>query len=142
MDRKKIIEYLLSPALWIAIALIAVVVLLYRIFSPKDFKKLPVNEWKLSYPVTRYQSIVADLINSMYGLGTDETLLFSSLKNLNVDDLKMVYNEFGFRKLGDTNWTKTVTEESKDLISWLKEELSGADLVRAEMIFKPTGLWI
>jgi hypothetical protein len=146
MDWKKFLGYFLNPILWIAVAVIAGGVFVYRKFfrdqSKDGFDPSHGGGKNYTLPDHAYATISERLESAMYGFGTDEDALWELLKGLTNDDLIRVYNEFGLRKpegkrLGGLGWS----EERKDLIDWFKDELSGDDLSRMEKIWKGTGLW-
>jgi hypothetical protein len=145
IDWKKLLGYFMNPVVWIAVAVIAAGVVLYRKFF-MDSSQIGFDRagggGNLSLPDHAYATIAKNLQNAMYGLGTntEEGGIFELLKGLNKDDLIRVYNEFGLRKNGDTS-LKFWNVPKMDLIDWFKDELSGDDLDRMEKVWRVTDLW-
>lgn len=99
-------------------------------------KALNINQNALSFARGIYKEIAERQYDAMLGAGTDEKILFDSLKGLNADDLKTVFMDFGLRAslLDPVGYTR------KDLIQWYEKELGSSDLKRMADIWRPTGL--
>ena len=85
------------------------------------------------------QTIADRLYYAMADIGTDESLLFSSLQNLTAQQLIQVYNAYGTRPYAYTgSWFGI--GYPLDLFGWFNKELGGNDLKRMKQIWAKTGL--
>ena len=99
---------------------------------------------ELSRSAEAYKIIAEGLFQAMNGLGTDTSTVFRLVEGLNDQELKHVYNVFGWRghqlKFGIT----PVIYEG-DLITWFENELGGfwelGALGRMKTIWQGTGIW-
>lgn len=109
----------------------------------KSIENIPVNNNKLQFLPAVYKRIAQQQFDAMNLFGTDEKLLFDSLRGLNNDDLKQVYKEFGTRKPDLKLNVPFGTEfgDASDLFVWYRAELDNADLNKMRNIWLPTGLW-
>jgi len=90
---------------------------------------------------TEIQSIANTQFSAMADLGTNETLLLSSLKNLSGADLVRVYNAFGTKPYAATgSWFGI--GYPLDLFGWYSEEISGSTLTKMKNIWAKSGLAI
>lgn len=90
---------------------------------------------------TEIQSIANTQFSAMADLGTNEALLFSSIKNLSGADLVRVYQAFGTKPYASTgSWFGI--GYSLDLFGWYKEELGESDLQKMRQIWAKSGLAI
>lgn len=90
---------------------------------------------------TEIQTIAATQFSAMADLGTNEALLFSSIKNLSGADLIRVYNAFGTKSYAATgSWFGV--GYPLDLFGWYKEELGESDLQKMKQIWAKSGLTI
>jgi len=72
------------------------------------------------------------LYNAMKGVGTDEDTVVSTIESLkSAGELKMVCSAFGTQKY--TTWSLQTVYG--DLVTWLKDELSGSTLKRVKAVF-------
>lgn len=85
-------------------------------------EKNNINYWELT-PNINHTSIAEKQYNAMYGIGTNETLLFAPYEkhNLTTSDLELIYQKFGKQKPRLSQTPKTLTE-------WYQKELSGKKL--------------
>jgi len=85
------------------------------------------------------QTIADRLYYAMADIGTDESLLFSSLQNLTAQQLIQVYNAYGTRPYAYTgSWFGI--GYPLDLFGWFNKELGRNDLQRMKQIWAKTGL--
>ena len=85
------------------------------------------------------QTIANRLYYAMADIGTDESLLFSSLQNLTAQQLIQVYNAYGTRPYAYTgSWFGI--GYPLDLFGWFNKELGRNDLQRMKQIWAKTGL--
>jgi len=85
------------------------------------------------------QTIADRLYYAMADIGTDESLLFSSLQNLTAQQLIQVYNAYGTRPYAYTgSWFGL--GYNLDLFGWFNKELSGNQLMRMKQLWAKTGL--
>ncbi len=86
--------------------------------------------------------IITNLIfQAMNKYGTDEDTILSNLQKLGREDLLFVMKEFGYRLYNgaaeSTTWADiNLFSQKLDLIGWLKEELGGSDLEKAQAMFQ------
>lgn len=93
----------------------------------------------LSFTLEEAQTIANRLYYAMADIGTNEDLLFDSLKNLTAQQLIMVYNAFGTRSYAFSgNWFGL--GYPLDLFGWFNQELSGNDLNNMKQLWAKTGL--
>ncbi len=90
---------------------------------------------------TEIQSIASTQHSAMADLGTNEALLFSSIKNLSGADLIRVFNAFGTKAYAATGAWFGVGYPL-DLFGWYKEELGESDLQKMRGIWAKSGLAI
>ena len=102
---------------------------------------LSVNSFNLSKSMEEISVISDYQYSAMNRLGTKDALLFNSISDLNVDDLKAVYNTFGIRKYDRWKGSKIIGD-NLDLLQWYKEELSPAEKTKMRDIWKVTGLFL
>ncbi len=84
------------------------------------------------------QNIASSLFSAMADLGTDEDLIYSSLKGLSKADFAKVYNAFGFKPyLPHLGMEDEYFGTDYDLVSWLTFELSASELekLKSELPF-------
>ena len=85
------------------------------------------------------QTIADRLYYAMADIGTDESLLFSSVQNLTAQQLIQVYNAYGTRPYAYTgSWFGI--GYPLDLFGWFNKELGRNDLQRMKQIWAKTGL--
>lgn len=133
-----IIKGVLAPLLLLALLIYVV----YRSFKGDHNPVLyPYDSYNLSINKVEASHIAEQLHSAMRNLGTDEYLIFSVLEGLNKDDLILVFNEFGYRKLGlfGSDLTKLDLEGSS-LNQWFKSELSYEDYEKVKEIFLETDI--
>lgn len=73
--------------------------------------------------------------SAMANSGTDEFTLFESIKNLNGEDLKAVYNFFGKRNYAFTGKGGNLIGELLSLPEWYHRELNDSDLKKMRNIW-------
>lgn len=88
---------------------------------------------------TEAAAIAQKQFSAMADLGTNEDLLFSSLRNLNGADLIKVYNAFGTKSYAASgSWFGV--GYPLDLFGWYTEELGSSDLAKMRSIWNKSGL--
>jgi hypothetical protein len=105
--------------------------------SKKADMAVAIDQKKLTKTPVFYQNVAETLCQAMDGVGTDENMMFTALKGLNVEELKMVYKCFGSREqsvFGMTIFTG-------NLVSWFNAELAGDDLLKMANLWAPAGVW-
>lgn len=139
------LKYLLSPALWAAIAFVVFVFWLVRLIksfsnSSPSFNKADGGSESLKLA---YENLANELDRAMNRPGTDEDIMFKLLSPLSVNDLIGVYNAFGKRTntQGLPKFPLARAFEG-NLIEWFHIELGDEDLERMKKIWRDTGLWI
>jgi len=100
-------------------------------------KNLNINLNNLSFDRNLYKSIAQDQYDGMNQLGTDEKLLFDTLKGLNKDDLKVVYMDYGLRPSTIRN---VAISGRKNLKQWYRAELGGSALKKMIGVWSKTNL--
>lgn len=118
----------------------------YRLFGKAKgggggVPELPTDPSGTGFIFTQQEALaIADRIwYAMADLGTNESLLFSSLENLTANQLIMVYNAFGQRPYAYTgNWFGLGFP--LDLFGWFNQELGPQDLMKMKSIWAKTGL--
>ena len=90
---------------------------------------------------TEIQSIANTQFSAMADLGTNEALLFSSIKNLSGADLVRVFQAFGIKSYSLTGSWFGIGYDL-DLFGWYKEELGESDLKKMRQIWAKSGLAI
>jgi len=98
------------------------------------------NAANLQFDRPVYKQIAQDQYNAMEGFGTNETILFDTLDNLNGDDLKMVFMDFGLRAPG-SRVSGLWKYDRGNIFTWYNAELSGSDLEKMREVWKKSGLW-
>lgn len=85
---------------------------------------------------TPYDSIAESQYEGMRDYGTDEELLFSTLKDLNAPDLRQVYKAFGKRtyRSGGAGIPFLVGQNT-DLFGWYANELNDKELKKMRSIW-------
>lgn len=88
---------------------------------------------------TEANAIAQKQYSAMADLGTNEDLLFASLRNLNGADLIKVYNAFGTKNYAASgSWFGI--GYPLDLFGWYTEELGSSDLAKMRSIWRKSGL--
>lgn len=108
------------------------------------------NAGKLQKPkpqgpkVSRFDSnqintLARGMHEAMLGSGTNEDLIFKTLRTLNPYELALVYKYFGLRR---TYWRGTLTRPfaDVDMVEWLRLDLSNSEFLRAEPYLIKAGL--
>lgn len=121
-----------------ALVLYAVYRLILSFLSDKPHNA-PLDASELRYDLSVYADRADAIYNAMYGLGTDESAVFSALAGMNREELIAIYNAFGSRRYDSL--TGAFTSRKMDLIGFFNDEFSGPDLDRLRAIYAPTGLW-
>lgn len=143
---------------WSVISIV-VLILIYLIISKLKVKKTAIETNKITVDSSKTtiddntaSLIVRNLLQAMDQAGTDEATIISNLSGLNKDDLLLIIKKFGiqpyFEDGLDTRGpiAKALTIDflqdvgDKDLIGWLKCELSGSDLQKVAKIFTDNGI--
>lgn len=102
--------------------------------EPKDKSSAKITKTEAAAIANKQHSAMADL-------GTNEQLLFDSLKGLNGADLVLVFDAFGQKNYAATgSWFGA--GYSLDLFGWYSEELDGSDLAKMRAIWTKSGLSI
>lgn len=131
----KILIWLLFPIT------VTIVFLVWK--KKKNDQKIKNDKTKLSRSTTELK-IIADLQETYMGdPGTKEKAIFKSLEELNENDLKEVFNQFGYRDyfFGVTmNADFVLMGENINLLQWYTKELSTEDLNKMRKIWEKTGL--
>ncbi len=110
-----------------------------------DFSSFTVGNYDLNNDISHYARIADTQFNCMKGLGTNEDYLFSSIEQLNGEELKAVYNAFGSRNYSITG-QQGITAENNilgvklDLFGWYKKELSKKELTKMRMLWNGKGV--
>lgn len=100
---------------------------------------LNINQSKLNFDRNTYKRIAVQQYEAMNGPGTNEAVLFDTLKGLKPDDLKTVFMDYGLRAPTILNGS-FATGGRKDLIQWYESELNKSELNRMADIWRTTGL--
>jgi len=90
---------------------------------------------------TPYDSIAESQYEAMRDYGTDEELLFSTLKELNAPDLRQVYKSFGKRtyRSGGAGIPFLIGQNT-DLFGWYANELNESEREKMKSIWNKTGM--
>jgi hypothetical protein len=100
---------------------------------------LNINQSKLNFHRNTYRRIAQQQYEAMNGIGTNEAVLFDTLKGLKADDLKTVFMDFGLR--APTIFSGSfATGGRMDLIQWYQSELNKSELNKMADIWRVTGL--
>ncbi len=120
---------------WKAVLLIPILVFLWnfkdRLLGTEKLKTLSSDGATISDEVA--QNIASALFSAMADIGTDEDLIFSSLRGLSKADFAKVYNAFGLKCYEPTTGQFDplgVIGFDMDLVAWLTSELSASELER------------
>lgn len=103
-----------------------------------EMDEIDANTLETSKTPEQLKQIATEQYESMFGFGTNEEKLKTSLNGLSDADLWLVYKFFGIRNF------KPFLEFSffdNDLFGWYRAELSGKDLQDMKDIWNSTGLW-
>lgn len=132
------------------IFIIAVLVLIVTIYllvrrkktdSERIIDAITIDKKNTSITDNQATIIVENLLSAMDQYGTDEQSIIDNLNGLNKDDLLLVIRKFGIKPYNGaslaTNWIdRTLFSPEKNLIAWLKSELSGSALETVKQIFE------
>ena len=133
---------------YILIASVVALVILVIVFKRKSkideirlIDDLKINSEGTTITNNQAIMIVENLIGAMDQYGTDEETIIKNLKGLNKEDLLLVIKKFGVKPYNGaglaSNWIdKYFFSPEKNLIGWLKAELSGNDLKTVQKIFE------
>ena len=94
---------------------------------------------KNRFSKTKYGQIAQLQFNAMTIAGTNEELLFGSLRGLTNSELVMVYHEFGSQNYYLTGYAAFMGSR-RSLFEWYIKELSKRRLAEMYNIWKNTGL--
>lgn len=122
------------------LSVVAVVVFLILKNRKTTIASIEVDETKTTITDTQATLIASHLLSAMDKYGTDEQSIIDNLTGLNQNDLLLVIKKFGTPSYNGqaqaTDWLgKTFFSSQKDLVGWLREELSGKPLETVKQIF-------
>jgi hypothetical protein len=104
-------------------------------------KALNINQNNLQLDRNTYKRIAQQQYDAMNGPGTNTTILFNTVKNLNADELKTVFMDYGLRAPTVTVFGYTTAVGTReDLIAWYDNDLDKKELVQMADIWRKTGL--
>lgn len=147
--KKAISQILSNKYFYIAIAAIIIVGIIARNLSKPepgqeenhaDISDLNYSTSNLNYSTDQLKLICENLLAAMDKYGTDVSSILSNLSDLNQDELIYIISYFGYKPYNDvglaTTWADiNLFSTNKNLIGWLKAELSGNALSEVKAIF-------
>ena len=138
------------PRLSVALVLIAIAAAIYAVMvfkknrdarnQQKSINELDVNKGALTITDNQATIIAENILGAMNQYGTDEKTIIENLQTLRKDDLLLVIQKFGVRPyngagLATRDYEKKFFSTDLNLVSWLKEEVTGDDLNTVANIF-------
>lgn len=145
----KFLENLSKNPLLLVIWIVILIGIVYTIYKGIGFiqdkidnynqtKDFGVEKENLSYSNSEFQSMANQLFNAMNGAGTTTDVIYNVLGKLQTkDDYNMLVKTFGVRS--STSW---VSSFSGNLIVWLTDELSNAEIKKVNNILSRFGITI
>jgi hypothetical protein len=101
----------------------------------------PVVTSNLTINEAQAVTIANKLYGAMAGSGTDENQILACFQGRTSDDVKLIYKTFGVKPYGVTGKpTFSFYATELDLTGWLRKELSGNSLKKAQEIFTNAGI--